>query len=80
MSKHPPATPDSILKAYRKALKTVSTDDRVSKSSSSAGFIIPDRQLRGAPKSGYQVFVTVVEYSEAKLKEFPESGGLLVAL
>lgn len=78
MSKHLAATGDRVLRAYAKVAKRIQEDD-CTKSSTSAGFIIPVDQPRG-PKKGYQVFITLVKYDEALLKEKPESGGLLTKL
>jgi hypothetical protein len=71
--KHLFATGNRVLRAYSRSVKTLAEDPRVSSSSQSAGFIFP----AGAPKGeGYQVFVTVERFSEARLKDKPESGGL----
>lgn len=78
MSKHLEATGDRVLRAYAKAAKRIQKDD-CTKSSTSAGFIIPVGQPRG-PKKGYQVFVTIVKYDEALLNDKPDSGGLLTSI
>ena len=75
------ATGNSVLRAYNKAAKkiqqrTMSGGD-VLESTEAAGLIFPPGQKRGH-KEGYQVFVTVSRYSDALLKEQPDSGGLLV--
>jgi hypothetical protein len=76
MSKHLTATGDRVLRAYNRVAKRIQEDEQLARSSTSAGFIIPDGQPKG-PKTGYQVFVTIVRYDEGLLKSSPKTGGLL---
>lgn len=68
------ATGNSVIKAYSRAVKNAEKDGLTS-SATCAGFIIPNGQKRGQ-KSGYQVFVKVIRYSDALLKKKPMTGGL----
>ena len=70
------ATGDAVLKAYSQAVKKLEKDDKLTASSVSAGFIIPDGQKRGQAE-GYQVFVKVHRFCQLRLKNKPEGGGLL---
>ena len=69
------ATGNSVLRAYGRAAKRVADCKYpLIATSQDAGFIMP----AGWPKGeGFQVFVNMTRFSEAKLKRKPLSGGLL---
>lgn len=69
------ATGNALLRAYSKAAKNLTSDEAMSASAVSAGFIIPNGQKRGKRK-GFQVFVKVCRYNEELLEKKPMSGGL----
>jgi predicted GNAT family N-acyltransferase len=61
-------------RATVRAVKRLLNNDLMS-TELSLGFIIPKRQKRGS-RLGVQVFIKAYVYSEALLKELPETGGL----
>ncbi len=67
---------DSLVRAYSKAAKKLRSDQAMTASAVSAGFIFPLGQKRGKRK-GYQVFVKVSRYDDEVRKANPLSGGLL---
>jgi len=67
------ATGNAVLRAYNRAAKVVASEKLLA-TRQSAGFIMPATMPNG---EGYQVFVQLVRFSEAKLKKTPISGGLL---
>lgn len=72
--KYTTATGNAVLRAYNRAARDVANDSTLWSSEHSAGFIMPKGFSKG---EGFQVFVKVVAFSEAKLKRKPMSGGLL---
>lgn len=70
-------TGNAVLRAYSRALKRLMEDDKMTASAVSAGMLFGPGQAKGA-REGYQVFVKVIRYSDAKLARNPESGGLAV--
>lgn len=72
------ATGNAVLRAFNKCAKRI-CDEGLTSTTTSAGFIIPAGQKRGH-KSGWQVFVKMIRYSDAKLKRNRNSGGLAVRL
>ena len=75
-------TGDDVLYAYGRVLKSfigrdgLPKDTKVVASETSAGFILYPGGKRGK-REGLQVYVRVAKYSEALLKQKPETGGLL---
>jgi hypothetical protein len=65
------ATGNSVLRAYSKAVKNLTTDRKMIGSEVSAGFIIPEGH------TGYQVFVKVVRFCKELLKKHPDTGGII---
>lgn len=70
------ATGDRVIRAYNSSIRKVQKDKDLISTEVSAGFVIPDGQPKG-PKKGFQVFVKVCAYDEARLKAYPNTGGLL---
>lgn len=68
----PEATGNRVLQAYNQAVRHIDSDDQLTATESSAGFIIPCGEV---PK--YQVFVRVVRFSDELLRKHPHTGGLL---
>lgn len=71
------ASGNALLRAYNHAARNLAKG--AISASTSVGFIIPNGQKRGE-KEGFQVFVKVIRYSDKKLKEDQNSGGLLAPL
>lgn len=67
------ATGDSVLRAYSKAVKNLTTYRKMLGSEVSAGFIIPD-----SGRAGYQVSVKVSRFCKELLKKHPDTGGLVM--
>lgn len=67
-------TKDSLWKAYWRSLNRTK-DEQLTSAATSAGLILPEKQKRGQ-KEGWQVFVKLIKYSDAKLKKNEKSGGL----
>lgn len=72
------ATGNNLLRAYNRAAKRIK-DDNLTSAATSAGFIIPAGQKRGQRK-GWQIFVMLIAYSDAKLAKNRCSGGLAVKI
>ena len=69
-----------LLRAYDKAVDGMRADGEMTARVVSAGFVLPPKRAigRGVDRAGFQVFVKVCRYDEARLKADPESGGLFV--
>lgn len=68
-------TKDSLWKAYWRLLTRV--DDECLADATSAGLVFAKKQKRGQ-REGWQCFVKLVRYSDARLKKNRKSGGLWV--
>lgn len=70
------ATGDRVLRAYAKAAKGIDkTSEGMIVRTVSAGYLIPNGQKKGL-REGWQVFVRLERYSDARFMEDPISGGL----
>lgn len=75
---------NELMRAYAKALRTVKKENLL-RTAKSAGFV-PDPAApetwgkRKGKRTGYQVFVLLVKYSDEQLAKDPLSGGLLERL
>jgi len=70
------ATGRAVMRAYVRAINVLESDQGVTASQHSAGFVMASRQKRGARK-GYQVFVRVCRFDEELLSRNRMTGGLL---
>jgi uncharacterized protein YhjY with autotransporter beta-barrel domain len=68
-------TAKRLTRAYLTALKRAVTN-QLAAAAVSAGFTMPLRRFVRGPLAGWQVFVKVVRFDEAKLAKHPLSGGL----
>lgn len=75
MKRYKEATCNNLIKAYSRAVKAMSSDERITEHSESAGYLLNIEYSN--ERTGFQVFVTISRFDEALLKSNPTSGGLL---
>lgn len=69
------ATGDSVVRACSKTFKRIEKEG-LTAASTSAGFFFPEGKQKKGFREGYQVFVKIIKYSDVRLANHPQSGGL----
>jgi hypothetical protein len=67
-----------VLKALRKARRTIRFEPDLLATEHSAGFILPPKFLVKKHRVGWQVTVRLIRFDERLLEIFPETGGQLI--